>query len=104
MQFFDRFYREVVSLEQEDFDGRLQRVREELMKLTTRPGAEMVRGAGGIAEGMPEHFREAQIPKFRDDGLWLVHAGGGAGLFSAVIGGWVNGSGGSIPVTREVRT
>jgi len=80
------------------------RVREELMRLTTRPGSEMVRGAGGIAEGMPEHFRDAAIPKFRDDGLWLVHAGGGAGLFSAVIGGWVNGSGGSIPVTREVRT
>ena len=81
-----------------------RRAREELMKLTTRPGSEMVRGAGGIAEGMPDHFRDAQIPKFRDDGLWLVHAGGGAGLFSAVIGGWVNGSGGSIPVTREVRT
>ena len=80
------------------------RVREELMRLTTRPGAEMVRGAGGVAEGMPDHFREAEIPKFRDDGLWLVHAGGGAGLFSAVIGGWVNGSGGSIPVTREVIT
>lgn len=79
-------------------------VRAELMRLTTRPGAEMVRGAGGVAEGMPAHFRDAEIPKFRDDGLWLVHAGGGAGLFSAVIGGWVNGSGGSIPVTREVST
>jgi ribonucleoside-diphosphate reductase beta chain len=30
MQFFDRFYREVVGLEQEDFDARLERVREEL--------------------------------------------------------------------------
>ncbi len=30
MQFFDRFYREVVGLEQEEFDGRLDRVREEL--------------------------------------------------------------------------
>jgi ribonucleoside-diphosphate reductase beta chain len=30
MQFFDRFYREVVALEQPDFEGRLQRVREEL--------------------------------------------------------------------------
>src|SRR3954463_8746253 len=30
MQFFDRFYREVVGLEQEDFGARLERVREEL--------------------------------------------------------------------------
>ena len=30
MQFFDRFYREVVGLEQKDFEGRLNRVREEL--------------------------------------------------------------------------
>jgi ribonucleoside-diphosphate reductase beta chain len=30
MQFFDRFYREVVGLEQQDFGGRLERVREEL--------------------------------------------------------------------------
>jgi ribonucleoside-diphosphate reductase beta chain len=30
MQFFDRFYKEVVGLEQDDFEGRLQRVREEL--------------------------------------------------------------------------
>ncbi len=30
MQFFDRFYREVVGLEQEEFQGRLRRVREEL--------------------------------------------------------------------------
>ena len=30
MQFFDRFYREVVGLEQEDFSDRLARVREEL--------------------------------------------------------------------------
>jgi hypothetical protein len=42
------------------------------------------------------------VPKFRPDGLWFVHAGGRAGLFSAIIGGWINGPGGSQPVTREV--
>jgi hypothetical protein len=31
-----------------------------------------------------------------------VHAGGGAGMFSVVIGGWVGGAAGSQPVTREV--
>ncbi len=35
MQFFDRFYREVVGLEQAEFDGRLQRVREELNEAFT---------------------------------------------------------------------
>ena len=65
-------------------------------------GAEIVRGAGGIAEGVPEAFKEMTLPKFGPDGILLVHAGGGAGLFSAIIGGWANGATGSTPVTREV--
>ena len=32
----------------------------------------------------------------------LAYAGGGAGLFSMIIGGWVNGEMGSQPVTRTV--
>ena len=79
------------------------RVKMELMDLLMLDGAELVRGAGGIAEGLPEGFAGATLPKFRPDGLWLVHAGGGAGLFSAVIGGWVNGDTGSQPVTKEIR-
>lgn len=66
------------------------------------PGSELVRGAGGIAEGVPAHLKDATLPKFRPGGLLLVHAGGGAGLFSAMIGGWANGEVGSKPVTREV--
>jgi len=65
-------------------------------------GAELVWGAGGIADGVPEQFRDATLPKFRPDGILLVHAGGGAGLFSAMIGGWVNGEMGSQPVTTRV--
>ncbi len=80
------------------------RLREELLALLTYPGTEMVRGARGCAEGMPESLAGADIPKYMPDGLLIVHAGGGAGLFSAVIGGWVRGEIGSIPVTREVRT
>ncbi len=68
------------------------------------PGAELVRGAGGIAEGVPAHLHDATLPKFRPDGILLVHAGGGAGLFSAMIGGWANGAIGSQPVTRIVDT
>jgi hypothetical protein len=68
-----------------------------------RPGAELVAGAGGTVEGMPERFADGTWPKFRDDGILLCYAGGAAGLFSAIIGGWANGAIGSTPVTREVR-
>jgi len=73
-----------------------------LAELLSIPGSELVRGARGIAEGLPEGFADSTIPKFRDGGLLLVHAGGGAGLFSSIIGGWANGATGSQPVTVEV--
>jgi hypothetical protein len=79
------------------------RLREELDGLLRRPGAEMIRGAGGIAEGLPAAMAEAAVPKFRPGGLLVVHAGGTAGMFSAILGGWVSGAVGSEPVTREVR-
>jgi hypothetical protein len=46
---------------------------------------------------------DSALPKFTPDGLLLAYAGGGAGLFSAIIAGWVNGDKGSKPVTRPVR-
>jgi hypothetical protein len=68
-----------------------------------RPGSEVVRGAGGIAEGLPEGFAEVPaLPKFQPGGLLLAYAGGGAGLFSQIIGGWVGGDIGSKPVCRPV--
>jgi hypothetical protein len=74
----------------------------ELHKRLQIPGSELIRGAGGMAEGVPEWLADTTLGKFRADGLLLVHAGGGAGLFSAMIGGWANGEMGSQPVTREV--
>jgi len=65
-------------------------------------GSELVRGADDMAEGIPEWLAGETLGKFRADGLLLVHAGGGAGLFSAMIGGWANGATGSQPVTRKV--
>ncbi len=65
-------------------------------------GSELVRGAGNMAEGVPDWLAGETLGKFRADGLLLVHAGGGAGLFSAMIGGWANGATGSQPVTRKV--
>ncbi len=78
------------------------RLREELDSLLSISGAELARGADGIAEGMPPEFAGADLPKFRPAGLLIVHAGGGAGMFSGIIGGWVSGQTGSEPVTREV--
>ena len=69
-----------------------------------RPGAELVAGADGMVEGLPDGFADGTWPKFKPDGILLAYAGGGAGLFSAIIGGWANGAIGSTPVTREVQT
>ena len=87
------------------FEGRgwsKQRAKDEILSNLQLPGSEIVRGAGGIAEGIPEHLRELTLPKFRPGGLLIVHAGGGAGLFSAIIGGWANGETGSQPTTRLI--
>jgi hypothetical protein len=79
-----------------------ERVLAELHDRLQIPGRELVRGAGDMAEGVPDFLADVTLGKFRADGLLLVHAGGGAGLFSAMIGGWANGALGSQPVTRKV--
>ena len=59
-------------------------------------------GTGGIEEGLPPDLAGLTLPKFRPGGLLVVHAGGPAGLFSAIIGGWLNGPMGSEPTSREI--
>ncbi len=79
------------------------RLLEELNRLLLLPADEMLAGVGGIAEGLPKSLAGTQIPKFRPGGILIVRAGGGAGLFSAVIAGWAaSGPVGSIPVTKEI--
>jgi hypothetical protein len=79
------------------------RLLQELTELLLLPGDEMVVGAGGIAEGVPAALAGKPVPKFRPGGLLIVRAGGGAGLFSAIIAGWAaSGPVGSIPVTQEI--
>ena len=53
-------------------------------------------------KGCRRRSRDTTLPKFRAGGLLIVHAGGQAGLFSAIIGGWASGAIGSEPVTREI--
>ena len=70
---------------------------------TIRDGAGLARGAGGVAEGMPESMTGHRLAKFRDGGLLIARAGGEAGLMSAMIVGWAaTGERGSEPVTREI--
>ena len=84
-------------------DWSKQQVKDRITELTTRPGAELLADVDGIAEGMPAFLKDAQLPKFKPGGLHLVHAGGSAGLFSAIISGWLaSGEMGSSPVTREI--
>jgi hypothetical protein len=53
---------------------------------------------------MPDALVAAgRLPKFRGGDLAIVHAGGSAGLFSAIIEGWVAGEKGTQLTTKEVR-
>ena len=74
---------------------------------TTRPGKDLVWGAQGVGEGMPTECADKMLPKFwRDHGLLVARAGGQAGLFSAIIGGWLGGRSRDVvrPVTKEIGT
>lgn len=73
-----------------------------VLEVLTAPVDELLRDVDGCAEGMLPAQLAGPTPKFTEDGLSFVHAGGQAGMFSAIIGGWSGGPGGSRPVTREV--
>ncbi|MEI8321877.1 MAG: thioredoxin family protein [Actinomycetes bacterium] len=79
-----------------------EKILSELYARLNIPGAELVKGALDMAEGLPAKFADRIVPKFKAGGILLAHAGGGAGLFSSIIGGWANGAMGSTPVTRPV--
>jgi hypothetical protein len=80
------------------------RLYDELYKLTEIPGEDLAAGAKGIAEGGPASRAGTMVGKFRPGGLMIVRAGGGAGMFSGIIGGWSSsGPRGSTPITKEVR-
>jgi hypothetical protein len=82
------------------------RVVHELFERTSSPARELVRGAGGSPEGLDPAAvddPDATVPKFAaPERILLAYAGGDAGLFSMMFGGWVAGELGSEPVTRSV--
>ncbi len=80
-----------------------QRFRDELSDHLLVDADTVLAGAGGVDEGLHPSLAGQRIPKFAPDGgLLIVHAGGPAGLFSAVFGGWARGALGSTPVTTVI--
>jgi hypothetical protein len=82
-----------------------KRITSALHAALLRRREDVVQGAHGVGEGVDPKRTEATIPKFWDDGLLIVRAGGEAGLFSAILAGWTGGRfrDQSQPVTREIR-
>lgn len=80
------------------------RITEELHTALRRPGSDVIQGAHGIGEGISPSRREELVNKFWPEGLIIVHAGGQAGLFSAICAGWTGGRfrDESRTVTREI--
>ena len=81
-------------------------VQAKLHELTHRRAGDVVRGAFGSPEGVdPQFISDPEMPvaKFAAaDRILLAYAGGDAGLFSMVFGGWASGQIGSAPVTRSI--
>jgi hypothetical protein len=81
------------------------KLKQELAAALIMRGGDVMRGAGGIAEGLPlpPGAEEVQLPKFRPEAFHIVFAGSGAGLFSTVFGGWLTGPEGSQAVNQEIK-
>jgi hypothetical protein len=84
-----------------------EQVQQRLHELTHSPAGSLVRGADGSPEGIePQWVSDPEMPvaKFAaPDRILLAYAGGDAGLFSMVFGGWAAGEIGSAPVTRSIQ-
>jgi hypothetical protein len=82
-----------------------RRIERALYEATIRPGKDILAGLDGVGEGVPQARADEAVPKFHEDGLLVVRAGGAAGLFSAILPGWLAGRNRLElqPVTKEVR-
>ena len=81
-----------------------RRITEALMEATVRPGKDLIRGAHGVAEGIDPSRKDEMVPKFFEDGLLIVRAGGSAGLFSGILTSWTGARHKEEckPVTKEI--
>ena len=76
-----------------------------LYEATIRPGEEILAGRDGVGEGVPPQRAQERVPKFHEDALMVVRAGGPAGLFSAILPGWLAGRNRLElqPVTKQIQ-
>ena len=74
------------------------------MEATVRPGKDLIRGANGVGEGIDPSRKDEMVPKFFEDGLLIVRAGGPAGLFSGILTSWTGARHKEEckPVTKEI--
>ena len=81
-----------------------RRITEALMEATVKPGNELIRGAHGVGEGIDPSRKDEMVPKFFEDGLLVVRAGGPAGLFSGILTRWTGARHKEEckPVTKEI--
>ncbi len=81
------------------------RIQREIEAATVRPGRDLVAGAHGVGEGIPAARANEAVPKFYEDALLIARAGGPAGLFSAILPGWLAGRNRLElqPVTKEIK-
>jgi len=82
-------------------------LRERIQEVTLRPIRELIRdeesGEGLPADAVAPAQLDHRVSKFRrPEYINIVVAGGEAGKFSAMFGGWVSGPVGSIAVSRKI--
>ena len=82
-----------------------KRLEQAINAATVRAGKDLVAGAHGVGEGIPAAQAGMPAAKFFEGGLMIVRAGGPAGLFSAILPGWLAGRNRLElqPVTKEIR-
>ena len=74
----------------------------EIDRLTTVDADRVLAGLDGMQPGAAASTKGTRIKKFRPGGFNVVHAGGKAGLFSAILPGWSPGSVNSQVTTKVV--
>jgi hypothetical protein len=78
------------------------RFKDEIDRLTTVDADSVLVGLDGMLPGVSPKLKGTRLKKFRPGGFNVVVAGGGAGLFSAILPGWSPGDVNSQVVTREI--
>ncbi len=80
------------------------RLIETLHEMLYMDGGQLAPGSDGMEEGMP-NLAGKSVAKFRPGGILIVRAGGGAGMFSAIVPSWAAaGERGSVPITKEIKS